>query len=161
MASLHSNSIRVWRICNAKWAATAFDGTGAKLYGGRWNPIGTTVVYTSSSLALATLELLVHLGVKASPQAYMAISADIPGDIAKEQVDKSSLPADWRTDPPPSTLATIGEEWVSRGTSAVLQVPSAVIDEEWNYLLNPQHPDLAQIAIGTAKEFQFDSRLFN
>ncbi|KJH69612.1 hypothetical protein UH38_22980 [Aliterella atlantica CENA595] len=153
--------MRVWRICNAKWAATAFDGTGAKLYGGRWNPIGVTVVYTSSSLALATLELLVHLGVKTSPQAYVAIAADIPSTIAIEQVDKSNLPVDWRRDPSPSSLAAIGQQWVSRGNSAVLQVPSAVIDEEWNYLLNPQHLDFAQIAIAAAREFQFDSRLFN
>lgn len=79
-----SPSIRVWRICNAKWAATAFDGQGAKIYGGRWNPIGISVVYTSSSLALATLELLVHLGVKASPKAHMAIAADIPQGLAIE-----------------------------------------------------------------------------
>jgi RES domain-containing protein len=159
MAYLHS--IRVWRICNAKWAETAFDGQGAKIYGGRWNPIGTAVVYTSSSLALATLELLVHLGVKASPKAHVAIAADIPEIIAIEQVDKSDLPSDWRKDPPPSTLANIGQEWVSKSKSAVLQIPSAVIDEEWNYLLNPQHPDFAQIIIGTVKDFQFDSRLFN
>lgn len=156
-----SPSIRVWRICNAKWAATAFDGMGAKLYGGRWNPLGVSVVYTSSSLALATLELLVHLGVKASPQAYVAIAADIPGSVAVEQVDRSNLPPDWRKDPPPPSLAAIGKEWASRANSAVLQVPSAVIDEEWNYLLNPQHPDFTQIAISAAKEFQFDSRLFN
>lgn len=154
-------SIRVWRICNAKWANTAFDGQGAKLYGGRWNPAGITVVYTSSSLALTTLELLVHLGVKASPKAHVAIAADIPEGLAREQVDRSNLPSDWRKDPPPSTLAAIGQEWASRGNSAVLQVPSAVIDEEWNYLLNPLHPDFAQIGIGTAKDFQFDSRLFN
>ena len=100
------------------------------------------------------------MGVKASPKAHVAIAADIPEVIAIEQVDQSNLPSDWRKEPPPSTLATIGQEWASKSNSAVLQVPLAVIDEEWNYLLNPQHPDFDQIVIGTIKDFQFDSRLF-
>ena len=120
-------------MLNGQKQETAFDGQGAKLYGGRWNPVGISVVYMSSSLALATLELLVHLGVKASPKAHVAIAVDIPEGLAREQVDKSNLPSDWRKDPPPSMLAAVGQEWVSRGDSAVLQVPSAVIDEDWNY----------------------------
>ncbi len=130
-----SYKLSVWRICNAKHAKTAFDGQGAKINGGRWNPIGTEVAYTSSSLALAALELLVHLGAKASPVSYVAIPVDIPENLFIERVDKSSLPRNWRDDPPPFTLTNIGKKWISSGGSAVLQVPSAVIDEEWNYLL--------------------------
>lgn len=158
MASLCK--LRVWRVCNAKYTKTAFDGQGAKKYGARWNPIGTEVVYTSSSLALAALELLVHLGAKASPISYVAIPVDIPDDLLIEQVDKSNLPSDWRDDPPPFTLTNVGKQWISSGGSALLQVPSAVIDEEWNYLLNPNHRDFAQFTIGAARNFQFDSRLF-
>ena len=153
-------SLRVWRICDAKWAVTAFNGQGAKTYGGRWNSIGIAVVYTSSSLALATLELLVHLGVKTAPKFHVAIAADIPEDLLMDFVDQSQLPSHWRDDPSPAALAAIGEQWVREGKSAVLKVPSAVIDEEWNYLLNPAHSDFAQITIGTAKSFQFDARLF-
>lgn len=153
-------SLRVWRICNLKWAETAFDGLGAKIYGGRWNSVGTAAVYTSSSLALAALELLVHLGVKTIPKQHVAIPADIPEGIAIDQASPSELPNSWREDPPPSELAAIGDQWARQSKSAVLKVPSAVIGEEWNYLLNPEHPDFNQIVIGIAKPFQFDARLF-
>ena len=153
-------TLRVWRICNAKWAVTAFDGQGAKTYGGRWNPVGTAVVYTSSSLALAALESLVHLGVRSTPKPHVAIPADIPENLAIAQVDPDKLPSTWRDEPPPPAIATIGGQWVLDSKSAVLRVPSAVIDEEWNYLLNPEHPDFAQISIGQPKPFRFDARLF-
>ena len=152
--------LRVWRICNAKWATTAFDGQGAKTYGGRWNSVGTSVVYTSSSLALAALESLVHLGVKSIPKPQVAIPADIPEGISIDQVEPENLPSTWIDDPPPATLALIGNQWVATGKSSVFKVPSTVITEEWNYLLNPEHPDFAQIVIGTARSFQFDARLF-
>ena len=154
-------SLRVWRICNAKWAATAMDGQGAKTFGGRWNPIGVAVVYTSSSLALAAFELLVHLGVRVTPKPLIAIPADIPDEISIESVQQGQLPNNWRDDPPPLVLADIGKRWIGSGQSAVLKVPSAVIDEEWNYLLNPEHPDFTQIEIGITKPFRFDARLFH
>jgi RES domain-containing protein len=152
--------MQVWRICNEKWAKTAFDGQGAEIYGGRWNSIGIAVVYTSSSLALAALESLVHLGVKKIPINYVAIGADIPSNITIELVETNKLPQNWKEDPAPPELATIGDRWVNSSESAILKVPSAVIDEEWNYLLNPFHPDFKRIKIGQAKPFQFDGRLF-
>lgn len=120
------SKLRAWRICNAKYTKTAFDGQGAKAYGGRWNPIGIEVVYTSSSLALAALELLVHLGVKASPVSYVAIPVDIPEGLVIDKVDRSNLPSNWRDDPPPFTLTNVGKQWINSGVSAVIQVPSAV-----------------------------------
>jgi RES domain-containing protein len=152
--------MRVWRICHEKWAKTAFDGQGAKIYGGRWNSIGIAVVYTSSSLALAALESLVHLGVKKMPLNYVAISADIPESLTIEKAELDKLPQNWRSDPAPAELATIGDQWVSLEASAILKVPSAVIDEEWNYLIYPEHPDFSRIQIGLPKPFQFDARLF-
>jgi RES domain-containing protein len=152
-------SLRVWRLCNQKWAATAFDGQGAKDYGGRWNPVGTAVVYTSSSLALAALETLVHLGVRKSPSAYVSIPANIPSTVAMTLLDLNDLSNDWKQDPPPLSLASIGERWARRNETAILIVPSSVIDEEVNYLLNPNHPDFAQITIGQPKPFRFDPRL--
>jgi RES domain-containing protein len=153
-------SLRVWRICNEKWAETAFDGQGAKIYGGCWNSIGIAIVYTSSSLALAALESLVHLGVKKIPKNYVASCADIPESLTVERIEPDKLPQNWRGDPAPPKLATIGDRWVNAGSSAILKVPSAVIDEEWNYLLNIEHPDFAGIKIGQARSFQFDARLF-
>lgn len=117
-------------------------------------------MYTSSSLALAALELLVHLGVKTIPKLHVAIPADIPEGLAIDQIEAGKLPSTWRDDPPPLALATIGDQWVRNGKSAVLKVPSAVIEEEWNYLLNPEHPDFTQIVIGKALPFRFDARLF-
>ena len=152
-------SLRVWRLCNQKWAATAFDGQGAKDYGGRWNPIGTAVVYTSSSLALAALETLVHLGVRKSPLAYVSIPADIPSTVTMTRIDLNDLPTDWKQDPSPLSLDSIGEKWARQNETAILVVPSSVIEEEVNYLLNPNHPDFAQITIGQAKPFHFDPRL--
>jgi RES domain-containing protein len=152
--------MRVWRICNEKWAKTAFDGQGAEIYGGRWNSIGIAVVYTSSSLALAALESLVHLGVKKIPINYVAIGADIPSNITLERVEANKLSQNWKEDPAPPELAIIGDRWVNSSESAILKVPSAVIDEEWNYLLNSFHPDFKRIKIGQAKPFQFDARLF-
>jgi RES domain-containing protein len=153
--------MRVWRICNGKWAETAFDGQGAKIYGGRWNSTGMAIVYTSSSLALAALESLVHLGVKKIPINYVAIGADIPENLTIEQVEPDKLMKNWRRDPAPPELATIGDRWVNSSKSAILKVPSAVIDEEWNYLLNPEHSDFSRIIIGQAKPFNFDARLFD
>lgn len=153
-------NLQVWRIVNAKWATTPFDGQGAKTYGGRWNSVGTSVVYTSSSLSLATLELLVHLGVKTTPKSYISIPADIPDELIIEQVNQDNLPDNWKNDPPPLAVAAIGDQWINSNKSAVLRVPSAVIDEEWNYLLNPEHSDFYKIKIGSARQFHFDSRLF-
>lgn len=89
-------NLRVWRICNAKWAATAFDGQGAKTYGGRWNSAGTAIVYTSSNLALAAVESLVHLGVKSIPKPHVAIPAEIPEGLAIGQVSVGKLPSTWQ-----------------------------------------------------------------
>ena len=152
-------SLRVWRLCNQKWAARAFAGQGAKDYGGRWNPIGAAVVYTSSSLALAALETLVHLGVRKSPLAYVSIPANIPSTVTMTKIDLSDLPIDWKQDPSPLSLASIGEKWVRQNETSILIIPSSVIEEEVNYLLNPNHPDFAQITIGQAKPFHFDPRL--
>lgn len=152
--------LRVWRVCKTEWAATAFDGEGAKTYGGRWNSPGISIVYTASSLSLATLELLVHLGVKATPKPHTAIPADIPDDLEIDQVTVDELPHNWKDDPPPLMLASIVEQWIQSNKSAILKVPSAVIEEEWNYLLNPHHSEFNKILIGSAKPFQFDRRLF-
>ena len=104
--------------------------------------------------------MLVHLGVKASPKSYVAIPADIPEGLLIDRVDKNNLPSNWRDDPPPFTLTNVGKQWINSGGSAVIQIPSAVIDEECNYLLNPNHRDFTQLIIGAARTFQFDLRLF-
>lgn len=151
--------MRVWRISKRKYANTAFSGEGTRLVGGRWTPRGVKAVYTSSSLALAALELLVHLEKEDIGTVFVAIAADIPDDLKIKEIARSQLPANWTATPAPEDLSLIGREWLEAGETAVLSVPSAVITVERNFLLNPEHPDFERIKINQPEEFGFDSRL--
>lgn len=147
-----------WRIIKAKRAATAFTGEGAAKTGGRWNSRGVSVVYTSATKSLATLESLVHLNPPVT-FTYVAFSAKFD-DALVEVFPIKNLPADWRTEPPPPSTKAIGDDWVKAGRSAVLALPS-VITGETNYLLNPAHRDFKKITIGKAEPFVFDPRLLS
>jgi len=147
----------VWRITTARFAATAFSGEGARLYGGRWNPKGHEVVYTAESQSLALLELMVQ--DEPLRARYVLIPAQLPADLAVRHVKASALPANWRTLGSRDGLQAIGRAWLEEGRSAVLAVPSAVVPAEHNYLLNPRHPDFARIVIGAPKALDVDVRL--
>lgn len=149
--------MQVFRIVTSKWKDRAFTGEGARLYGGRWNPKGAAVVYTAASRALALLEMLVQ--DEPLRAAYWIIPATIPDTIHIEHVTLKSLPANWTTGAQEAVLRTIGQTWISRGKSAVLAAPSAVMPAEMNYLLSPQHADFAHIKIGKAQKLQTDFRL--
>src|SRR5688572_3830024 len=101
--------MRVWRIVSA--AHADFDGEGARRHGSRWTPRGVPAVFTSATLSLAALERFVHTDSGLEPSDLVAISVKISDDIAIEAVDTSTLPADWRSFPPPPSLATIGDQW--------------------------------------------------
>jgi RES domain-containing protein len=147
-----------WRIVKTRLAARAFDGEGARRYGGRWNSPGTRVVYTSQSASLAVLELLVHLQASAPLGSYALRSARFD-DRLVSAVDRSSLPSHWRTFPASPALQRIGDAWIAAGTSLVLEVPSAIVEGESNYLINPTHPDLRRLRIGPPVRFRLDPRL--
>lgn len=147
----------VWRIVTARYAGTALSGEGARLYGGRWNPMGVPMVYTASTQALATLELLVQDGKLAAN--YVMVPAIIPVRMKIEQLKPEDLPEDWRNPESRERLQAIGADWIKRNSSAVLAVPSSVIPAETNYLLNPLHPSFQKIGIGEAQEFLTDLRL--
>lgn len=147
-----------WRIVTPRFAATAFSGEGARLYGGRWNPKGVPLVYTAESRALAVLEILVQ--DEPLRARYTLIPARIPDDLAVERIAPGELPADWQSAGPREELQRLGAAWVRGGASAALAVPSAVIPDETNYLLNPAHPDFSRIAIGEGRELVTDLRLF-
>ncbi len=151
--------MRVWRLVKAEFVKSAFTGDGARLAGGRWNPKGIAVVYTSSSLALATLELLVNADADLLPDDLMCFAVEIPDDMPVAHVTRGDLPPDWKGYPPPEALQAIGAAWCARRESAVLAVASAVIPEENNFLLNPAHPDFTRIQWGEPKPLQFDQRL--
>lgn len=147
----------VWRILTARFAATAFSGEGARLYGGRWNRKGVPVVYTAGSQSLAMLEMLVQ--DEPLRARYMIIPAQIPPDLTIGRVSPEQLPPDWRDPAALETLRALGTAWATALTAPVLAVPSVVVPTETNYLLNPRHPDFVRIAVGEAQELITDLRL--
>ncbi|MBI4470576.1 MAG: RES family NAD+ phosphorylase [Acidobacteria bacterium] len=146
-----------WRLIKTKYLETAWDGEGAKQSGGRWNSVGVPVVYTSGTLSLALVEILVHLPSGVLP-AYSAVPVEFEKSLVRA-VDLKDLPSDWRESPAPSGTRAMGDRWIADGKSAVLRVPSVVVPNESNYILNPNHPDFPQIRIGAPISFPFDSRL--
>lgn len=150
--------LAAWRMTKAKFQAEAFTGEGARLYGGRWNSVGGRMVYTSERVSLAALELLVHLQSSGPLLAYVVIAVTFE-DRLVEIVDPASLPANWRDNPPPAALASVGDSWVASGRSAILRVPSVIVPAESNFLLNPEHPEFRSIQIGPPTPFRLDARL--
>lgn len=146
-----------WRIVPEQRADDAFVGEGARLFGGRWNSPGVAVVYASRHKSLAALEQLVHFTPR-TPNRFKAFSFQF-NDSMIENVLLRTLPKDWRQEPPPPTTQQFGDAWVRESRSAVLIVPSIIIPEELNCLLNPAHPDFKKIVIGKPEDFFFDPRL--
>lgn len=147
----------VWRLLTARFADTAFTGEGARLYGGRWNRKGISMVYTAGSQSLATLEMLVQ--DEPLRARYVMIPVTLPKNLKIERVSAEELPADWRDLAAREHTQAIGADWAKRKSSAVLAVPSAAIPAEFNYLLNPLHPSFSKIEIGEPQDFITDLRL--
>lgn len=150
--------MQVFRIANTKHIRD-LSGTGARLYGGRWNEEGVAVVYASESRALATVEYLVHVPAAIRPTDISLVCLSIPGRIMPKEIRVSDLPANWRSYPGPPELAEIGTEWVASNASLLLRVPSAVVDDEFNILIGPGHPDIRRVKIAEVKKYQIDQRL--
>jgi RES domain-containing protein len=147
--------IHAWRIDRSIYRTTAFTGEGAKLYGGRWNSQGVPVVYTAEHKSLAMLEILVHLHKARNYDLYL-VSFD---DSLVQELALKDLPMNWNIEPPAINTQKIGDDWVASSRSAVLSVPSVVVPEERNYILNPRHPDFTLIEIGNWMPCNFDPRL--
>ncbi len=148
--------ITAWRVVSWKWASTAFDGEGAKRYGGRWNPKGTPMTYLAGSLSLAVLELLVHLESEAALAQFACIPARFePGWVEVLQ----PLPPGWDAEPAGEPSRAAGAAWAESERTPLLEVPSVVIPEEPNYLLNPRHNAAARVEIGEPRPFRIDPRL--
>lgn len=135
------------------------SGMGARLYGGRWNNKGVAVVYTSESRALAALEYLVHVPMSTIPTDLKMMELIIPERVIPEDIDPSILPPKWREYPPPQRLATLGSNWVHSNRSLLLRIPSSVVENEFNVLINPDHKDFILIETRSPVRFAFDSRL--
>ena len=151
--------MRFWRICRRRYAAAAATGEGARLYGGRWNSRGVRVVYASTSLALAAVETFVNLEPNLRPADLASIEGEIPDTVEIARIDVKVLPAGWH-ETRDESLRAFGDDWIRVGQSAALLVPSAAIRGEWNFLLNPMHPDYSMILFRDPMPFEFDVRMF-
>lgn len=151
--------MRLWRIAARKWALdTACDG--ARLYGGRWNPPGTPLMYAGTTIEICALEKFVHLaGVTAPPLVLVAIDVpDEPTLVHRPAI--ADLPAGWSDLPISSAAQAFGRDWVDAGKHLMMLLPSAIIPEARNAVLNPQHPAFQQIELSLVRDFTFDSRMF-
>ncbi|MDA8091918.1 MAG: RES family NAD+ phosphorylase [Nitrospiraceae bacterium] len=148
--------ITAFRMAQKKWAADAFTGEGAKK-GRRWNHKDIPVTYVAEYLSLAALEIIVHFPRTALGVPFVFFKIEIPDGIEISTIEH--LPKDWQDIPVPLSTRDIGTQWFSEGKTAVLEVPSAIIPIEKNYVLNPLHPDFKKIVIGPATDFQFDIRI--
>ncbi len=154
---------RVWRICADTLAYKADDmsGGGAKATGGRWNSPGLAIIYASSSIALACLETFVHLNSGGLPLNRYLIALDIPKSVwsAAHVETPTSLPVGWDAEPASMTSTHFGSDWLKSCASAVLAVPSVIVPEETNVLINPEHPDAARITAAMVRKWLYDPRL--
>lgn len=149
----------LYRLTKIRYLPTAWSGQGAKAVGGRWNAEGTLAVYSSETASLSMLETLVHLHATQLLDAFALLSIDVPNHLV-QMIDPDQLPDDWASAEPPRVLVQIGDQWLWQGEAVALRIPSALSPVEYNFLLNPRHPEYSAI-IANAKliDFQFDNRL--
>jgi RES domain-containing protein len=149
--------LEAWRLVKARHVAAAFSGEGAAKAGGRWNSRGVAVVYASATRSLAALETLVHLNPPVMfPCRIIRVEFD---ERWVERLPWATLPSNWKMEPPPFSTRQLGDDWSRSSRSAILALPSAIIPDETNYVLNPAHPDFKKITIGKPAPFTFDPRL--
>ena len=150
--------IRAWRLIKAEHADDAFAGEGARRGGGRWNSKGVRVVYTSGSLSLATLEVMVHIPFYSALKNYACIPIDFDPNLS-QSITIEDLPDNWKADPTPQSVKEVGDRWIQNQESVILKVPSVIIPVEYNFLINPSHPDFKKVVIHSPQRFAFDPRL--
>lgn len=146
----------LYRITNAKYADD-LSGNGARLYGGRWNSEGKPMVYLASSRSLAVLESLAHLVPTNIPNDFLILNIEVPDDFL--EIPENVLPDNWNEYPEQHIVKQIGNSFLQRNEHLLLKVPSALVPEEFNYLLNPLHPKATKVKIINKAPFRFDDRL--
>lgn len=152
------SSLSLWRLCPAYHASKAMSGDGSYRRGGRWNPPGIRVIYCGDSRSLALVEVLANLrepDFLIDPQ-WMVLHIEVPEELIEKP---KRVPDSWRETPYTSASQAFGAEWVQSQRSVALRVPSVVVPGEFNYLLNPAHPQFAKVKVGKPEPFSFDPRL--
>ncbi|RNL54242.1 RES family NAD+ phosphorylase [Pedobacter jejuensis] len=147
----------LYRISNCLHAKD-FSGTGAKLYGGRWNSVGIPLHYMASNRALAALEVLVNKNSMINSKNFCLTVFELPEKSIKT-LEIEDLPEDWKSYPAPNRLAKMGDAFVNENKYLLLKVPSAIIIDEYNYMMNVNHSLADKIKIIEVKPFNFDNRL--
>jgi RES domain-containing protein len=153
---------KAWRIVKKKHLASALSGDGARLGGGRWNHVGISVVYASETLSLAALELFIHFTRNdiTISKSLLAIPVLIPYSLERIEISVKDLKPGWDASPPPDFTRDIGTKWAKNCTSPLLRVPSALIPEEHNFVMNPNHPNFSSITVGDPRPFRLDERIW-
>ncbi|MEO5569809.1 MAG: RES family NAD+ phosphorylase [Bacteroidia bacterium] len=149
----------VYRLCKRKFG-NDLSGKGAEKSGGRWNSKGVAMIYTCESRALATAEIAVHIPLGTLPADYELLTIEFPNKIKILTIKPTILPDDWKTFPHPDATQRIGDKFVLGNKFLVMQVPSAVVDGDFNFLINPQHNEINKVKIVKREPFEFDKRLF-
>ena len=150
--------MQVWRLFPGRFRDSAFTGVGGLYAARRWNHLGTPMVYTATSRALAALEFFVNLEPNEAPDDMLIAEATVPDELV-EAIDLKQLPRNWRA-LNHARCRDLGSAWAASLRSLALKVPSVVVEGDSNVLLNPKHPQFAKVAIGSVKPFRFDERMF-
>ncbi|MFN2323406.1 MAG: RES family NAD+ phosphorylase [Trueperaceae bacterium] len=155
-----AGSMRVWRLVRPAFAdaAAAFSGEGARRFGGRWNSVGRAVVCTSEHLSLAALETLAHADRQRFARDLVAFEVHLPSDLIAVLED-ADVPANWRARPDAPAARAVGDAWLAAGSHVALSVPSVLVPQERNLLLDPAHPRFTEVRIGAPVAFRFYDRL--
>lgn len=149
--------MRLWRIAHRKYALDRHC-SGAAMYGGRWNPIGLPALYCGGTIAITSLEKLVHLGTTPWPPLVL-VAVDLPDASAVYAPDTEMLPDGWDALPLSTTAQSFGGDWLRRGDTLTMKIPSVIVPEEANFVINPLHPDYPQVQLTALRPFSFDRRL--
>jgi RES domain-containing protein len=157
-------TVSVWRIASdtPDWHAQDMAGKGAAAKGGRWNAPGEHVTYAATSISLAAWETRAHLGRRGTtlPFNRVLVRIDVPNDVwAAREKPALPLPVGWDVVPEGRVSRRLGSDWLARGKSALLCVPSVIINEEDNVLINPAHPDVAKLSTTRVRRFFYDQRV--
>lgn len=149
--------MQVYRIAKQKYGKD-LTGTGAKAVGGRWNPKGVAVLYTSTNASLAALEVLAHLPAAYFPDDMIMATIELPESLVSA-IDEKKLPENWNKIPPPTAIQNFAMNWISDDEFLGLMVPSIIVPSECNLLINPLHPDFNKVKLVKVEPFAFDTRL--
>lgn len=151
--------MKLWRITTKKWALDKLCD-GARLNGGRWNPIGYPVMYAGTTIEICALEKFVHLAGSTHPPLVL-VSVEVPDNaVLFIQPPLAGLPKDWSDLPAPASTQEFGRQWLESASQLVMLMPSAIIPESLNAVINPLHPAYQDVTLEIVREFTFDARMF-